>query len=246
MFLKFLRRFSLFSTIFGSFLLIVLLSVTNFNILPFINNMGDNGKIIYSYIIQNKLEHTTNSSIIIACYNLLLYLLSCCPKFNFSVQNANFKSDFTELPSAASPNFHRAKSFYFHIKVDYKNKLRYWIYCLCGGILMKITYPQWIDATEDSSFWNTSQYIDNNNPGVIFIDIHDSFTKSRLKKYSGEIYCKFDLITNLNITSYDEGFIDVSLKPKSKNFIRKSIAYIFIGLFYDLSYNRHEIKISSN
>ncbi|MEW9079905.1 hypothetical protein, partial [Terrisporobacter glycolicus] len=247
MVLKFLRRCAFFSTVFGSLLLILFLSVTNFSILPFIqDNMGSVGKIMYSYIIQNELEYTANSAIIIAGYNILLYLLSSCPKFDFSAQNPNFKSDSTELPAVNSTySQHVAKSFYFHIKVDYRNILSYWIYHLCGGVSMEITYPQWIDATE-ASFWNTSQFIDNNNGGVILIDIYKAFPKSKLKKYAGEIYCKFDLITNLNMTSYDEGFIDVSLKPNSQNIIKKIFANIFILFFYDLSYNRHEIKIASN
>lgn len=247
MLLKFLRKFALFNTILGSLFLIIFLALTKFDVLPFIqNNMGPIGKTIAQFIVVNELEYTVNSSLIIALSNFILYMLSSTPTFDFSVRNSNLKSDFSELPLATSSNYsHVPKSFYFHVKVDYKNSLSYWIYSLCGGVVLEVTYPNWIDATLDSKFWNTSQFINNNTPGVIIIDVYNALPKTKLENYSGEIYSKIDLITNLNLTGFDEGYIDVSLKPKSNNLIARFFANIFIILFYSVSYDTHKIKTCS-
>ena len=247
MILKFLRKYAFFSTLLGSFLLIIFLAISRFNILPFLqNHMGEIGKILFDYISKNDLVYTVNSSVIIAISNLLLYILSSSPIFELSVKNSNLKSDFTELPLATS-QYHRhvPKSFYFHIKVDYKNTMSYFIYRALGGISLEITYPSWIDATEDSEFWNTSQFINNNVRETISVDLYNAFPKERLKELKGEIYCKFDLITNLDLTSYDECFIEASLKPQSKKFLKKVFCQLFIWLLYDLSYDRHNIKTSN-
>ncbi|MCH1965962.1 hypothetical protein [Paraclostridium sordellii] len=243
MIIKFLKKYSFFTTISGSFLVIVILALTNFDALTFFDNhLGSIGTSIANYVKSNKITYTFNSCILILIINFCIFFFSKVPKFNIIIRNSNMKSDSTELRLATSGN-HTPKTFYIEIKIDYS--IWYWflLFKLLGGLNIKISYPEWVDFNLDNRFWNTTQFVNNTNRDYILVDISKALPKSKMNNYSGEFFVGASLITNLN--SYDEDHISISLKPKSSNKIIKSISYLIIFIFFDVSYKPHILKASN-
>lgn len=243
MLFKLLKKFTFFNNIAGTLILVAVLSLSKFNILPFLqNNLGDIGVQMAKFITENNLLYTINSGLIIALFNLLVYLCSHSPTLNITIKNPKMKSSSTELPLANSQNYsHVQIPFIFQMNIKYGNGFWYWI-CnsILGGVLIKYTYPSWVDLNLDSRFWDIS-HVDNTSD-KLNVDILSSLPKSSLKKYSGEFYTRAYLITKTTLGGYAEDSIKASLVPKSNNIIQKLFMYIFIFLFFELYYESHELK----